>query len=67
MGAGLGMMLPQMMREAMQGSGTAPAAPAAAAANPVADKIRQLKQMLDEGLISQDDFNAKRQKLLDEM
>ncbi|HEV2856677.1 MAG TPA: SPFH domain-containing protein [Thermoanaerobaculia bacterium] len=74
MGAGLGAMLPGMMREAMQGgqgggSPAAPsqAAPAAAAGSPVADKLRQLKGLLDEGLISQEEFNAKRQKLLDEM
>jgi membrane protease subunit (stomatin/prohibitin family) len=72
MGAGLGAMLPGMMREATQG-GSAPAAPAAApaaaapAGNPMADKLRQLKSLLDEGLISQEEFNAKRQKLLDEM
>jgi membrane protease subunit (stomatin/prohibitin family) len=75
MGAGVGAMLPGMMRDAMQ-SGAAPAAapaapaPAAAAApaeNPVAGKLRQLKGLLDEGLISQEEFNAKRQKLLDEM
>jgi membrane protease subunit (stomatin/prohibitin family) len=70
MGAGVGAMLPQMMREAMQGSSPAPAgaaAPAAAAGTPVAEKLRQLKGLLDEGLISQEEFNAKRQKLLDEM
>ena len=78
MGAGLGAMLPGMMRDAMQGgqgnAAPAPAAPAptapapaAAAGNPVADKLRQLKSLVDEGLISQEEFNAKRQKLLDEM
>jgi membrane protease subunit (stomatin/prohibitin family) len=75
MGAGLGAMLPQMMREAMQSGGTAqpapaaaaPAAPAAPAENPVAGRLRQLKELLDQGLINQDEFNAKRQKLLDEM
>lgn len=75
MGAGLGAMLPGMMRDAMQGQGgAAPAAPAAAPAaaaapadNPVAGKLRQLKALLDEGLISQEEFNAKRQKLLEEM
>jgi hypothetical protein len=49
----------------------APAAPApvapAPAANPVAEKLRQLKSLADEGLISPEEFNAKRQKLLDEM
>jgi membrane protease subunit (stomatin/prohibitin family) len=70
LGAGVGAMLPGMMREAMQGGSGAPAAPAAAAApagSPMADKLRQLKGLLDEGLISQEEFNAKRQKLLDEM
>ncbi|HEX9945272.1 MAG TPA: SPFH domain-containing protein [Thermoanaerobaculia bacterium] len=71
MGAGIGAMLPGMMREAMQGGSGAPAAPAAApaaaAGNPVAEKLRQLKGLLDEGLISQEEFNAKRQKLLEEM
>jgi membrane protease subunit (stomatin/prohibitin family) len=77
MGAGLGAMLPGMMRDAMAAP-SAPAAPAAAApaaapaapvpaASPTAEKLRQLKGLLDEGLISQDEFNAKRQKLLDEM
>ena len=75
MGAGLGAMLPGMMRDAMQPQ-QAPAAPApapaaapapASADNPVADKLRRLKGLLDEGLISQDEFNAKRQKLLDDM
>ena len=74
MGAGLGAMLPGMMRDAMagtSGTGAAPApaaaAPAAPAASPMAEKLRQLKGLLDEGLISQEEFNAKRQKLLDEM
>lgn len=77
MGAGLGAMLPGMMRDAMASQtpsaavpATAPAAPPAApvpAANPVAEKLRQLKSLADEGLISQEEFNAKRQKLLDEM
>jgi membrane protease subunit (stomatin/prohibitin family) len=69
MGAGLGAMLPGMMRDAMAAP-AAPAAPAAAtpaaapapAASPTAEK-----GLLDEGLISQEEFNAKRQKLLDEM
>ncbi|HEY4597374.1 MAG TPA: SHOCT domain-containing protein, partial [Thermoanaerobaculia bacterium] len=73
---GVGPMLPGMMREAMQSGAApaaAPAAPApaaaapAAAGNPVADKLRQLKELFDQGLISQEELNAKRQKLLDEM
>ena len=74
MGAGLGAMLPGMMRDAMQARRARrprPPAPAGAAAapseSPVAGRLRQLKGLLDEGLISQEEFNAKRQKLLDEM
>src|SRR6185503_18617059 len=73
LGAGLGASLPGMMRDAMQGGSAQPAAPAAPAAaaapagSPITDKLRQLKGLLDEGLISQEEFNAKRQKLLDEM
>lgn len=77
LGAGIGMMLPGMMREAMQGGGsTAPqgAAPAAggggaaaAGADPMADKLRRLKGLLDQGLINQEEYDAKRQKLLDEI
>jgi membrane protease subunit (stomatin/prohibitin family) len=69
LGAGIGAALPGMMREAMQGGGgSAQPAPAAApAGGGVSDKLRQLKGLLDEGLISQEEFNAKRQKLLDEI
>jgi uncharacterized membrane protein YdbT with pleckstrin-like domain len=47
----------------------APAAPsAAAAATPsAAEKIRQLKSLLDEGLITQAEFDAKRKQLLEEI
>ncbi|HKV08101.1 MAG TPA: SPFH domain-containing protein [Thermoanaerobaculia bacterium] len=76
LGAGIGMMLPNMMREAMQGGGAAApqgAAPAGGAgaapagADPVADKLRRLKGLLDQGLISQEEYDAKRQKLLEEI
>ena len=33
----------------------------------VADKVKMLKQMLDDGLITQDEFNAKKKKLLDDL
>lgn len=46
-----------------------PAAPAAAAApaTPPAERIRQLKKLLDEGLISPQEFEAKRRQLLAEI
>lgn len=45
-----------------RGAGGAPAA-----APSGADKIRQLKLLLDEGLISEAEFNAKRQQLLEQI
>jgi uncharacterized membrane protein YdbT with pleckstrin-like domain len=43
------------------------AAGAPAAASSGADKIRDLKRLLDEGLISEAEFNAKRQQLLSQL
>jgi uncharacterized membrane protein YdbT with pleckstrin-like domain len=46
----------------------APAAAAAAAAAPSgADKLRELKRLLDDGLISQAEFEAKRKQLVDQL
>ena len=46
----------------------APTPPAPAApATPPAERIRQLKKLLDEGLISPQEFEAKRQRLLEEV
>ncbi|HEY0782418.1 MAG TPA: SHOCT domain-containing protein, partial [Thermoanaerobaculia bacterium] len=50
---------------AYRNRGAAPAASAPAASG--ADKIRQLKQLLDDGLISQEEFEAKRKRLLAEL
>jgi uncharacterized membrane protein YdbT with pleckstrin-like domain len=47
-------------------AGTGPAA-AAAAAPSGAERIRQLKRLLDEGLITQAEFEAKRKQLLDQI
>jgi uncharacterized membrane protein YdbT with pleckstrin-like domain len=42
--------------------------PAPVAAGPSgAERLRQLKQLLDEGLISQEEFEAKRQRLMEEI
>jgi len=49
-------------------SPTSPASPASSlSAVPPADRIRQLKKLLDEGLISPQEFEAKRRQALDEM
>jgi membrane protease subunit (stomatin/prohibitin family) len=71
-GVGLGAMIPQMMRDSMQpavAAAPSAAAPAAAPAGPppVADRLKQLKGLLDQGLITQAEFDAKRQKLLEEI
>jgi uncharacterized membrane protein YdbT with pleckstrin-like domain len=45
----------------------APSATAAPAATAGAEKMRQLKQLLDEGLISQAEYDAKRARVLEEI
>ena len=45
----------------------AEAAPVAAQATSPAERIAVAKDLLDQGLISQDDFDAKRQAILDEI
>ena len=41
-----------------------PPAPAPAAANSTEDELRRLKDLLAQGLITQDDFDAKKKQLL---
>jgi membrane protease subunit (stomatin/prohibitin family) len=63
-GVGAGMTLGQMMTQSMQqgmGQGAG-----AAAADPVA-KLQQLKQMLDAGLITQDEYDQKKTDILSKM
>jgi membrane protease subunit (stomatin/prohibitin family) len=62
-GLGAGMNLGQMMGQAMQGGGRA-AQPAAD--SPMA-KLQQLKQMLDNGLITQDEYDQKKADILSQM
>ncbi|MBS0619015.1 MAG: SPFH domain-containing protein [Spirochaetes bacterium] len=59
MGMGMGNMMGQMMGQ-MNTSGQP-------AADDPAAKIQKLKGMLDQGLISQDEFNAKKAKILESM
>ena len=53
--------------EAYRSRRFAPAAPPAPIATSGADRLRQLKSLLDDGLISQEEFEMKRQKLLEEI
>jgi membrane protease subunit (stomatin/prohibitin family) len=64
-GLGAGMGLGQMMTQAVQGGMQQPQQ-AAAADDPVA-KLQKLKQMLDAGLISQDEYDNKKGDILAQM
>ena len=62
MGAGMGMgfMLPQMLSGAMQsGQGQQSASPM--------DKLKKLKELLDMGALSQEEYDKKKEKLLGEI
>lgn len=61
MNLGLAMMVPQMMQQAMQAGGTV--TPVASSLDP-AMRLRQLKELLDLGAISQAEFDAKKAELL---
>ena len=66
MGMGMGQMMGNMMGQMGQGTGGQPQQAAPAADDPAA-KIQKLKGMLDQGLITQDEFNAKKAKILDSL
>ncbi|MDP8222403.1 MAG: SPFH domain-containing protein [Candidatus Lernaella stagnicola] len=71
LGAGLGMMMPQMMADAMRreqegkGEGAQPAAPVGVPT--IAERLTKLKGLLDQGLIDQADFDAKKKEILSEI
>lgn len=62
MGLGMGFMMPQMIQQSMassmQGSNEKETA---------MDKLKKLKELLDLGVISQDEFNQKKSKLMDQI
>jgi membrane protease subunit (stomatin/prohibitin family) len=65
MGLGMGQMMAGMMSQMAPGMiGQQQAAPAAE--DPMV-KIQKLKTMLDQGLITQEEFNAKKAKILETM
>lgn len=70
MGAGMGMgfasggVFGNMAQQTMQGQTIANPT---TAANPTMEKLKQLKEMLDMGLISQADFDAKKSEILSQM
>ena len=65
MGAGLGMgfMLPKMLQESIQGGQNIPGV----AKESPADKIKKLKELLDIGAISKEEYEEKKKKLLEEI
>ncbi len=67
MGMGAGIAMGQAMMSAMGGATAAPAAPAAPAASGGDDmvaRLTKLKGLLDAGVISQEDFDAKKAEIL---
>ncbi|MFZ5433240.1 MAG: SPFH domain-containing protein [Calditrichota bacterium] len=62
-GMGLGFMLPQYLQQAMQTG----IAPVQQTRETVMDKIRKLKELLDQGAITADEFAAMKKKLIDEV
>ena len=71
MGLGAGIAMGQAMAAAMTGAGAPAAAPAAAApaagGGDLAARLGKLKSLLDSGLISQEDFDAKKSEILAEI
>jgi membrane protease subunit (stomatin/prohibitin family) len=69
-GVGLGAMIPQLMREALQSH--TPEAPTATGAPPapgqlsLEERLMRLKAAFDAGLLTEDEYKAKRAKLLEE-
>lgn len=65
LGAGIGMMMPQMMADAMKQGKAEAAAPAAATAAPSpADRLGKLKALSDQGLITAEEYEAKKKEIL---
>jgi hypothetical protein len=57
---GMGFMLPQMLSGAMQDSGSQ-----GVTITPM-DKLKSLKELLDMGALSQEEYDSKKEKLLGE-
>lgn len=65
MGIGAGLAMGQQLAQTLQGAQQQPAAaPAAAAPKSVKDRLAELKSLLDDGLISEDDFNQRKAAIL---
>lgn len=73
MGMGMGFMMPQMFQQAMTPApvqlppqqAAAPAAPSPADSDAAFEKLKNLKNLLDMGIITKEEFDQKKGKLLD--
>lgn len=69
LGLGMGFMMPQMIQQVMASANTASAANTAAAAPPdshsAVEKLKDLKGLLDMGILTQAEFEQKKAKLLE--
>ena len=62
MGLGMGFMMPQMIQQTM-----ASGMQSGGEKETAMDKLKKLKELLDMGIISQDEFNQKKSKLMDQI
>jgi len=62
MGLGMGFMMPQMIQQSMM-----PSIQGTSEKGTAIDKLKKLKELLDLGVISQDEFNQKKKKLMDQI
>lgn len=62
MGLGMGFMMPQMIQQSMMSS-----MQGSSEKETAMDKLKKLKELLDIGVISQDEFNQKKTKLMDQI
>lgn len=62
MGLGMGFMMPQMIQQSMMSS-----MQGSSEKETAIDKLKKLKELLDLGIISQEEFNQKKSKLMDQI
>jgi membrane protease subunit (stomatin/prohibitin family) len=62
MGMGMGFMMPQMIQQSMT-----PKSESAQPKESAMDKLKKLKELLDLGILTEDEFNQKKSKLMEEI
>ena len=63
MGLGMGFMMPQMIQQSMMSSMQSGSSEKESAM----DKLKKLKELFDMGVITQEEFNQKKSKLMDQI